>query len=142
LRTSFQWDRGFRIGMGVGVYDLNGLDLIHGPLPSGVSASLTSSGLVGIEAFLGKAFDARALYPFIDLVNRFNIVAARVDVAIDGYGTVGSTELLAFSYTLAPRIGVFMPLDGDWYVEAAGQYGLFGLERGGGYVAFGTWDNY
>lgn len=142
VRALMQGDYGIRGRIGMGAYHLGGVTLIHDELPAGVNASLSYASVIDFELALGKAFDARYLYPYIEVVNRFNVITADVEVSIDGYGTTGTNHLAAFSYTLAPRIGAFIPLDGEVFIDVSGQYGLFGVERAGGFVSLGLWNDH
>jgi hypothetical protein len=140
-RATYQSDGGFRIGMTVGAYKLDGMELLHDELQPGASVALKRGSMLGFQLNLGKAFDARVVYPYIDALFLFNVVNASVDVSIADYGYVGTTQLSAFSFGLAPRAGVFVPIDGDFYFDFSAHYGLFGVERGGGQIMFGIWDD-
>ena len=50
--------------------------------------------------------------------------------------------MAAFSYGLAPRIGAFIPLDDEFFIDLSGQYGLFGFERAAGFVELGLWNDH
>jgi hypothetical protein len=142
VRALIQGDYGIRGRIGIGAYHLGDVGLIHDELPAGVSVALARLSMLDFELALGKAFDARYLYPYIEVVNRFNVLSAVVDINIEGYGSTGSNELAAFSYTLAPRIGAFIPLDDDVFIDVSGQYGLFGVERAAGFVSLGLWSEH
>src|SRR5690606_29027336 len=67
VRGTLQSGGGFRFGLAVGAYRYGGgVELRHDPLPDGVTMRLESGGMVGIQSTLGKAFDAGAVYPYID----------------------------------------------------------------------------
>ena len=142
LRTSYQGDIGWRIGMAVSSQYLGGLHLVHGDLPEGVSAHLDEAMAADIDVFFGWGFDAGFMYPYLDAVASFDIVAATLAVDIDGFGHVGDAKVMAFVMGVQPRIGGFIPLDGDWYIDTGIHLPVVGLETFGGYLAFGTWDNY
>ncbi|MEZ4444198.1 MAG: hypothetical protein R3B72_34315 [Polyangiaceae bacterium] len=138
-RLGYQSSGGFRIGLGVGAARLGRLELDHEPLPSGVSVELKGGTLMSNQLWLGKAFDAKVVFPYVDAAFLFNVVLAEVDVSVAELGTVGQSDLMAFSFGIAPRLGVFVPVDRDWFFDFSGHYGLFGVERGGGQVSFGFW---
>ena len=140
-RAGYQSDGGFRIGIAVGAYRVGGMELLHDPLADGVDVQLKRSSMLGFQLALGKAFDARVVYPYVDALFMFNVVNADVDVTIADYGYVGTTQLTSFSFGLAPRAGVFVPIDGDFFFDFSAHYGLFGVERGGGQIMFGIWDD-
>jgi len=143
FRTSFQGDAGWRIGISLGAFYLGGTELSHDPLEGGVSAELDRGTVVHIAPFFGKAFEGYTVYPYIDLVPLLDVVIADVSIIVDDYGgKVGSARLAAVSFDVAPRVGVLVPLDGDFYLDVGAHTGLFGLERLGGYLAFGTWDDF
>jgi hypothetical protein len=141
VRFTAQSEGGFRFGLGLGLFHLGGVTLGHDPLPEGVSAGADDALAGNVEFSFGKAFDARYFYPYIDLKGSVNIVSATVDLAIEPHGYVGSTQYIVPSFTAAPRLGAFVPIDGDFFVDLGGSYGLFGMEGLGGYAAFGIWDN-
>jgi hypothetical protein len=36
---------------------------------------------------------------------------------------------------------MFVPLDGDWFIDISGQYSFTGIERAGGFIGIGMWDD-
>jgi hypothetical protein len=55
---------------------------------------------------------------------------------------VGTSPLHGFSFGIAPRLGVFVPVDGDWFFDVSARHALFGIEGLSGHIGFGTWDNF
>src|SRR5262245_13839387 len=58
FRGTIQGGSGVRGGLGLNVFGMQGLELVHDPLARGVSIELGDATGVGVEAFFGKAFDA------------------------------------------------------------------------------------
>lgn len=141
LRGTLQGDSGMRAGLGLGIYRVEGLTLAHDPLPEGVQASLGSVWMYNTELFFGKAFDAIYVYPYLDLRVSVNLLVTDLAVSTTDHGFVGNTDYFVPSLTMAPRTGLFIPVDGDWFFDVSGQYGLFGAERAAVFVGFGTWDD-
>jgi hypothetical protein len=140
-RATAQGDSGVRVGVAIGAYYLGGAELVTDALAPGVEVSVERGSMLGSQLYFGKAFDARVLFPYVDAMLLFNVVNVEADVSIAGFGHVGSTTLSAFSFGLAPRLGVFIPFDGDFYLDVAAHYGMFGVEQGGGQIMFGTWSD-
>ncbi len=139
-RFLYQSTSGVRMGTAVSYHHVAGHTLIHDPLPAGIQAQLSHVGMLGMEVTLGKAFDAHDVLPYVDLVGRLNVVFASVDTLVEPYGTAGATEFLPLSFSLAPRVGLFIPLNDSVFIDVAAHVALFGLERGGAHVAFGFFD--
>lgn len=140
-RLGYQSDGGFRLALALGGFRLGGMELRHDQLPEGVSARLARADMFAAQVTTGVGFDARVVYPYLEGMLMFNVVTAKVDLTTTELGYVGTTPLAAFSFGVAPRVGVFIPIDGDFFLDISGHYGLFGIERGGGQVMFGIWDD-
>lgn len=132
-------DWGLRIGLGVSMYGVRGLHVLHNPLPDGVTISADDATAANFELSFGKAFDALYFYPYVDMKGSVNLIATQVETAVAGYGTTGTTHYTATSFGIAPRVGAFVPLTDFWFVDFSAQWGIVGLERGGGHVGMGAW---
>jgi hypothetical protein len=139
FRGTFQSDWGIRFGLGFNALFGDGWSLEHEPLPEGVTAELGRLSVANFEVFLGKAFDATHVYPYLDVKLGINVVLAQIDLRTAELGYVGSSTYVVPSLSLAPRTGLFVPLDGDWFIDVSGQYSFIGLERAAGFAGFGTW---
>jgi hypothetical protein len=142
FRASYQLDAGFRFGAAMAGLHLGGLELRHTPLAEGVSIDLDRASAFDLDLFIGQAFDAGGVAPYIDAVMSLDVVSAEVSVTVNGLGHVGDTTLMGVAFGVTPRIGVFIPVDRDFYLDIGMHGSPIGLETLGGYVAFGTWDNY
>lgn len=140
LRVTLQAPFGLRGGVGFGLMQLGGMSLLHDDLASGVSIDFADKPMaVELELFVGKAFDAKYLFPYVDLKTSFDLVMARVATSIAGYGFVGNSDYHVWSATVAPRVGAFIPINDMMFVDLAAQYGLTGMQRAGFSVGFGVW---
>lgn len=139
-RFYYQSTNGVRFGTGLAVHRLMGHTLGHDALVSGVSLRLDDVNLIGAEITLGKAFDAGDVLPYVDLMARFNVLITRLEVSVAPVGTAGTVELRTFDFTLAPRIGLWIPLNEDIFIDVAAHGGIFGLERGGATLTLGYFD--
>jgi len=140
VRFNYQSTSGIRFSTGMSYHRLVGHALEHDALPPGVSLSLGDVGLFGAEIALGKAFDANDILPYVDLVARINGLFVSIETAIEPHGTVGDTHLSSVLVMLGPRLGLFIPLNDDLFIDVAVHGGLFGLERGGAQITLGFFD--
>jgi hypothetical protein len=141
IRTSFQSDDGWRVGGSFGAFELGGMSLVHAPLTEGYRMYLDRAVALQIAPFVGKAFEGYVVYPYIDAVLVFDVLFAEVKTRYDPLADTTETRMVGFSFDVMPRIGTLIPIDGDWYVDVGIQHGIHGIERIGGYLAVGTWDN-
>lgn len=139
FRGTIQHDEGWRLALGGSFASLQGVDLLHKPLRNGVRVAVGDIVAVGIETSLGKGFDLDPIYPYLDLRTVVHVVSAQIGLDTDEYGFVGATPYNVVSFTLAPRLGAFVPIDDVFFLDVAGQYGMFGIERAGLFVGFGVW---
>jgi len=139
FRGTIQVRDGWRIGLGGSFAALDGVQLLHEPLQDGVRVALGNALAVGIETSLGKAFDLAPVYPYLDLRTVVHVVSAQIGLGTDEYGFVGATPYNVVSFTLAPRLGLFVPIDDMLFLDVSGQYGMFGIERAGLFAGFGVW---
>jgi len=144
----------FRYGLGLGVADLGGLELIDpsGPLPEGHHLELGEAFVMKTELLFGREFfvtpeehsdlgvPRRAFYPYVDVFVAFELVAAEVQIHSATLGLLGKTDYQGYGLAVGPRAGVCIPLSTDIYADL-GVYGsVIGTERIGGYVGLGLWD--
>lgn len=141
LRFTAQSNHGFRFGLGMGWFHLTEMELLHDELAPGLTATLSRPLMLNYELSIGKAFDATHFYPYLDAKFALNVITTHIDLSDANLGHLGSEEYHALSFTLAPRLGAFVPIDGDWFVDVGAQYGAFGIESAGFYVGLGTWDD-
>jgi len=142
LRLTLQAKFGLRGGLGLGAYTLGGMSLEHDELARGVTAEIEKRPIMlDTELFIGKAFDARYFYPYVDAKASFDYVSTSIALNIEGYGHVGATDYHVWSATVGPRVGAFIPVSSSVFVDVSGQYGLTGAQRGGFSVAIGIWDD-
>lgn len=141
IRGSIQSSWGIRFGLGFSALYGDGFELHHDPLPDGVSVELGQLAVANIEVFIGKGFDATYFYPYVEAKMGINVVLAEVDVYTDAFGYMGSSAYFVPSLSVAPRVGAFIPLDGDWFIDVSGQCGFIGIERAAAFVGIGTWDD-
>lgn len=140
-RMTLQGPRGLRGGLGLQVFGASGGDLGHDALPGGASADLGRMFVVDVELFFGFGIDAVVFEPYFELRGAADLVFAEVRFTGEPYGLLSTSSYFAASPTLAPRLGAFVPIDQDFYLDVSGQYGFLGIERGGLSVGFGMWDN-
>ncbi len=141
FRGMFQSAWGIRFGLGFSSLYGDGFSLVQEGLPDGVSAELDGVTIANFEVALGKAFDATYLYPYIDVKMGINVMLAQIAVRTEQFGYMGSSTYVVPSLSVGPRAGVFVPLDGDWFIDVSGQYSFVGVERGGLFAGFGFWDD-
>lgn len=141
VRGTIQSAWGIRFGVGLSALYGDGLALSHDGLPDGVSIELGQLAVADVEIFIGKGFDATHFYPYVEAKMGIDFVLAEIDVHTDAFGYMGSSTYFVPSLSIAPRVGAFIPLDGDWFIDVSGQYGFIGLERAGAFVGIGTWDD-
>jgi hypothetical protein len=142
VRLHLQSSFGLRGGLGLGVFQLGGMTLAHDALPDGISVEVKNRPvMIDTELYIGKAFDARFFYPYVDVKASIDYVAAQLDLDIAGYGHVGKSSHHVWAFTVAPRVGAFIPINGDVFVHTAAQWGLTGVQRGGFFVGLGIWDD-
>ncbi len=142
LRLTLQAKFGLRGGFGLGVFTLGGTNLAYDQLAPGVSVEMERRPVVlDTELYIGKAFDARYFYPYVDLKTSFDYITTSLALSIDGYGNVGTSDYHVWSATVAPRVGAFIPINSDVFVDLAGQYGLTGIQRAAFSVGIGIWDD-
>ena len=131
-----------RIGIGVGLFDVEGLDLSHEPLPPGVDLDLSGAGGASIELFLGRELGQGPVYPYLDLRATFTLLVTSVDVAVDPYGRVGEVDASSFVAGLGPRIGCLLPIGHSFMVDVAGYQRVFGgVESQTLFVGLAYWEN-
>lgn len=138
MRAFVQSGGGVRGGLGAGIHYLGGVDLLHEPLADGVSISLDAPWMASFELFVGKAFAAGPVAPYFDLKGVLQFVTATVELSASPYGFVGSTQYMVPSFTLAPRIGVLVPLGETFFIDIEAHQGLFGVERSGASAGLGA----
>ena len=142
VRASFQEEHGWRLGGSFGAFELGSSSLLHDPVSPEHRLYLERAAVLQVAPFVGKAFEAYVLYPYVDVVAIFDVVLAEVITRHDPTAQSDKTRMAALSVDIVPRIGTLVPLNGDWYVDVGVQHGLFGIERIGGYFAIGTWDDF
>ena len=126
------------LGLGIGMYSVQELQLRSGALPDGLSVD-PDAGIfgMGFELFFGHTVDLESAHPYLELRTVLNIVSAEVQIHSRDYGLMGSTPYNAFAYTLGPRLGVAIPISRNAYLDVAADAGLgaerFGLRIGLGY---------
>jgi len=141
MRLTLQGRTGLRGGLGMTLMGASGGDLGYDRLPSGVGAELGRLWVANAELFFGFGIDAVVFEPYFELSGAADFVFAEVRLTGEPHGLLSTSNYFAASPTLAPRLGAFVPVDGDFYLDVSTQYGFFGIERGGLFVGFGMWDN-
>jgi hypothetical protein len=136
MRSAFQLRNGFRFGVALVALHLDDVELEHRALPDGVTVTLESAGALDIDAYIGWAFAAGPVYPYVEVVTSFDMVNAAIAVEGD---VLDHADMTAFSFGVTPRLGVFVPVAGAFSIEGGVQGGLFGLETVGGYLGAGAW---
>ncbi len=142
LRGTLQAPFGLRGGLGIGMFELGGMNLSHDALQAGASVELKNRPvMLDTELFVGWAFDARYFFPYVDMKVSIDYVAAQLDLTIDGFGHVGTSDYHVWAATVAPRVGAIIPVNDQFFVDASAQWGLTGVQRGAAFLGIGIWDD-
>jgi hypothetical protein len=142
MRAHLQAPFGLRGGLGIGVFELGGMELTHDPLQAGASVELKRRPMmIDIEPFIGWAFDARYFFPYVEMKVSFDYVSAKLDLSIEGFGHVGTSDYHVWAASVAPRVGAIIPINGEFFVNTSAQWGLTGVQRGVAFVGIGIWDD-
>ncbi len=135
-----------RFGFSVGAGGATGFGVTSDALAPGVSYRASAlwgarfAAHIGQQFEIGGQYDADGiahnaiLYPYVDMTAVGTITQATIDLHVKNLGSVGTSEWDAYAFTLAPRLGVVIPLGKNVGLDLGGYKSVYGAEHYGGYA--------
>jgi hypothetical protein len=132
--------RYLRGGFAISVFGVEGTKLRYDSLSNQFSVRASGAWGAGLEVFIGHELLRGPVRPYVDLVGSVAVVSANVDLFHPEFGKLGRTEYDGWSFGLAPRLGISVPLGENAFFDLSGSYAIVGIEQARLVAGIGFWN--
>lgn len=116
----------FRLSFEETFYGPSGLQMVHGPVGSGLGVSGSKAYGFDLTLGVGRQFHFEGLYPYVEVRGGLSSVALQVSLDAPGLGSVGQNDYRTRRLLLAPRLGIVVPISRAIYLDTSAAWGALG----------------